>query len=111
MRIEVGTSLQLADAVLAAVRLFAPDGEERVTLEHYANGREQGYAFHIPRRQRSVVFAGFRSSDSIVVYLGAPRDFAMAGNVPSDEVYKLRRTFQCGQVVAAARYIVGALVA
>ena len=89
MTIREGTLL--ADSVLALVNWMSGDSEY-LFAEPYLNGRERGWA--ISSMGKTAVFSEFRNSDEIVVYRGKSVDFEMAGNVPSDKVYKEKRTWE-----------------
>lgn len=82
-------------------------GAVEISLEAYANGREQGYTlanFHIEPIKR-VAFSEDRTSDNIAVYAGVYLDFSMQGNVPNDKIFKKVKYFRYDQVGVAAQYI------
>lgn len=74
---------------------------EHFWLETYTNGREKGFA--ITSFRTKIAFSEYRSSDSIVVYEGKNVDFSLAGNMPSDEIYRDKKFFST--VEAAADHI------
>lgn len=97
--------LDLAESVLLAVeRRISPEVAQWHYVHVYSNGREQGY--HIGGGDKVVSFAEFRSSDSIVVYVGERGTFSMQGNVPSEEAYEAKRFFAWDGEKEAADFIV-----
>lgn len=107
---KIDTSrLVVAAKVLKAVRKALPkDREERrLYLEAYSNGREQGYRLKVVEagpREMNISFSENRNSDNIVVYMGY--NFAMQGNVPSEEAYRTAHCFDCGEYDKTAKFIV-----
>lgn len=99
----------LADSVLALIEWQASDEFTRSAIvEPYANGRERGWV--VINNGKSAAFSENRNSDDIVIYTGNYADFAMAGNVPSDKVYKSKKFFSCTEPYEVAKFILEFLV-
>lgn len=112
-----------ARAVLAFVRLQIGDGIEEswdsewkryladIKVSRFDNCREQGYFVYLRsrdyRKQISIAFAEYRSSDSIVVYTLD----GITSNAPTLELFERNehgwdgRFFNYGQIVEAAEFI------
>lgn len=73
-------------------------------VEVYENGREHGFAIDYCDAVK-VAFSEHRSSDDIVVYVGARRDFERNTNIPSEEVFDSRKHFAYNEYEKAARFI------
>jgi len=93
-----------ADAVLAVLNEMVPEGQ-RLYLELYSNGREQGYHIKNCDNQRAISFSEHRNSDQIVVYHGGLVLFNMQGNVPNKEIYEQAKYFKHDEYHRAAQYI------
>ena len=89
--------------------------EDLIRVEMYSNGREQGYHLKVQTRAyfAGISFSENRNSDEIVVYSNVDftlkkgtfvEQFSMQGNVPSDEVWRVREMFS--SPVEAAKFIV-----
>ena len=106
-------SLKAADNVLTALRRLDTPGADhpplKVMVQCYANGREEGYSLYSLRSPddgfRQIAVAQYRNSDNIVVYFGTILDFYMAGNIPSDKIYKAARFFKYNESMLAAKFI------
>ena len=104
-------NLQVAFTVLSCVeqQLNSDDDVSLFHVECYANGREHGFAikgYGVVKGGFGVAFSENRNSDSIVVYVGKYNDFGMAGNVPSEDVYRASKHFAYNEIYEAARLIV-----
>lgn len=96
---------KLADAVLSQIEWLESWGEnDGARVEPYQNGREHGWCLY--RGSNVVAFSENRNSDSIVIYFGKFVDFSMAGNVPSEEVYRRKKFFDYDKITEAARFII-----
>lgn len=86
----------------------ASRSDAELSLEVYANCREQGFALSnwLEPNARMVAFSEFRRSDEIVVYYGRRVDFDRNTNIPNDEVYEKAKFFACGEYNKAAKFIV-----
>lgn len=101
-----------ARRVLAEVKRLAQDdrrgrnhiGEDYVTVEVYANCREQGFALKA-HDDCKVAFSECRNTDQIVVYVGKSREFEFNTNIPSERAYSNARFFNPDQVEHAAKFI------
>jgi hypothetical protein len=86
------TSLKRAERILGMVKLGGLSKAEReeVCVRAYSNCREQGYAVTVNglKTKLMLAFAECRGSDSIVVYVGEPKNFETAGNIPDENVYR-----------------------
>ena len=79
-------------------------GEDCAFIEVYENGREHGFAIDLCDDVK-VAFSEHRSSDDVVVYVGARRDFERNTNIPSEKVFEDRKHFSYNELDKAARYI------
>lgn len=93
-------SLIHADRVLALVRkrLGRDFGGDRVIIECWSNGREQGYYIQTypvdlirhaggKAEEGAIVFAQARSSDGITVTAGTSREFNYQTHQPSEDLW------------------------
>jgi len=94
--------------VLAYVEMLMPE-EHTYYLEPYANGRERGYLLFASGTDKRAAFSENRNSDAIVLYTGTLHDFAMAGNLPSEDAWKRRQFFNYDRAADAARAIIAHL--
>lgn len=105
-------STELASKLLAAIVTVDENTPSAGSFyaEPYQNGREHGWA--LSAGDRKVAFANDRHTSDLVVYSGHVRDFAPAGNLPSERVYKQRRGFQDNpdSIWQAAQMIVAYLI-
>jgi hypothetical protein len=105
-------SLARADKVLAKVkRILGRDyGGERVTVECWSNGREQGYAIQMlprpvsPDTAAMVVFAMHRTTEATVVVTGRLSEFDDATHQPKDDAWD-RSMVLFGEIDEAARHV------
>ena len=83
--IEKHYSLEAADKVVECLRPLFPT--EKIILECFENGREQGYYVYSDRPHPSpaAAFAQQKNGDAIVIYTGTTADFVAAGNQPSND--------------------------
>jgi hypothetical protein len=99
-------NLQVAQTILSIIELKLDEADiGKHYIECYANGREHGFC--IQHYQRCIAFSECRNSDQIVIYVGSPHDFSMAGNIPSDEVYRAAKFFDYDKHAEATDYIIG----
>jgi len=98
------TSLIRAERILRSIKVGTDIPVavfDEVTVETYANRREQGFALRIG--VNTVVFAEERSGDDIVVYRGPTSTFEQNTNIPSLDAWK--RACMFADERAAAKYI------
>jgi hypothetical protein len=102
-------SLKHSNEILRLLRKELGRNGNGVTIEAWANCREQGYCLKVwpmgldADRATGICFAQERSGDSIVVVSGPIRSFNNQTNQPSDELCRNRRGFSDDG--EAARYI------
>ena len=113
---EIHNKMATADMVLTCVKsiLSAVENNDshHITLEAYANCREQGYSlinWKGLNNSKRVSFSEYRNSDNIVVYCGLHQDFT-SGNIPNREVWERSEEFNYDEPYMAAQYIVGFLM-
>lgn len=88
-------SLIHADKILALVRkrLGRDFGGDRVIIECWSNGREQGYCIQTypdavgKAEAGTIVFAQARSSDGLTVTAGTSREFNYQTHQPSEDLW------------------------
>ena len=89
--------------------LGTPD--DMLWLNHYCNGREQGFALSDRLCTLKVVWSEARGSDNIVVYAGEFADFENNTNIPHADAYtRGSKEFKFYQEREAAQHIVDFLV-
>jgi hypothetical protein len=108
-------SLEHANKVLALLRKEVKGvksaNSELVSIEAWANCREQGYCIKVYAKSYdgvAICFAQQRSSDSTVVIVGPMKDFNNHTNQPSESAYGDARFF--GDDGKAAKYIAGEIL-
>lgn len=96
MSFHLHYSLVHATKVLKLIRKKLKGAKCDITVECWANCREQG--FYLRRNESSdsdtrlaLVFAQQRNSDSIVVVYGTPMNFDITTNAPDEEVWEKNR--------------------
>ena len=94
-----------ARKVLAIVKRLAKNSKSDafVLIETYANYREQGFA--LSTLSSKVVFSKNHNSDNIVVYFGHSSEFERNSNIPSEDVYEIRKFFMYNEHEKAAKFI------
>lgn len=108
MKFEKHYSLVHAEKVLKLLRkkVQAAKGhkDSYVALDNWSNGREQGfhvaYYEHGVTGARGAVFAQARSSDAVVVLMGDEKHFDITTNMPSDALWKTRRSMDSDSLAA-----------
>ena len=84
-------SLIHADIILDAL-FKSPLKDKDITVECWANCREQGYHLIDYKNEKALNFAQQRNSDSIVIVAGSSRhDFDTSTNSPSDSAWEKGR--------------------
>jgi hypothetical protein len=111
-------SLEHANKVLALLRKEVKGvksaNSELVSIEAWANCREQGYCIKVYAKSYdggiAICFAQQRSSDSTVVIVGPMKDFNNQTNQPSESAYEDARFFGYNDDEKAAKYIAGEIL-
>lgn len=106
-------SLEHANKVLTLLRWEVKGvrsaNSELVSIEAWANCREQGYCLKVYRQHYdggiAICFAQQRSSDSTVVIVGPMKDFNNQTNQPSESAWEDARFFGYDDDEKAARFI------
>ena len=99
-------SLAHAEKVLKFARKFYKGKRDDVTIEVWANCREQGFHLVNYTKKKALSFAQQRNSDETVVVYGDPQDFDITTNAPTDEAWDKRRMhFRESQDEEAGRWI------
>jgi len=103
MKIPFTGSFKVAQKLLKEINKRASKNVAKTYwVENYENGREHG--FHLNGGDKIVSFSEYRSSDSIVVYIGDKCTFEK-GNTPSDEAYTNKQFFHPEDYNRVAKYI------
>lgn len=94
MSFELHYSLAHAIQVLRLVRRKLRESPFEITVDCWSNGREQG--FHLRRYSRNsaapevaLVIAQHRTSDSMLVIHGEPRDFSIQTHQPDEKLWNV----------------------
>lgn len=103
MPLETHYSLAHSNVVLKIVRSALRKTSQRIVVEAWSNGREQGYYLsgHISS-SRGCCFAQQRNSDTIVVVFGKTTEFDVTTNMPSDKLWQKMVELYPDEVAAAA---------
>lgn len=111
MKIPVHYSLKVARQVVSKIDL-PKEIAENCEVKSYSNGREQGlfiYRFGFDCTQaQALTVAQQRSSDEILVVIGAGIDFDVATNSPSEKLWERdgsKNYFRYDEVDKAAKFI------
>jgi len=91
-----------AITVLGHLKRLAKDASlGEIHVQPYKNGREHGFTVERWSPDLKAAFSENRNSDDIVVYRGSGREFDMAGNIPDEEVYRVRASYHASAEAAA----------
>lgn len=103
MPLETHYSLEHSNKVLKIVEKALRKTKQRITVEAWSNGREQGYYLsgHLAGG-RGCCFAQQRNSDSIVVVFGKTTEFDVTTNMPNDERWQKMVELYPDEIAAAS---------
>ena len=103
MNFRLGISDRMNRALRVIQGVYLPEAmadREAVTVEAYANCREQGLSVWVISNDPFAKLGGMRiavsenrNSDDIMLCWGPSQDFQTAGNIPDDDSYENRRSY------------------
>jgi len=105
VKIPVHQSLKVARNVVRKIDL-PKEIAKACCLCSWSNGREQGYSISQYVKNKQLVIAECRNSDSIIVVYGNIDQFDMQTNQPNESIWQTnRKSFRYDKVEDAAKFI------